>query len=370
MSKSYFNIQNKNGKARINIIGNISDWNNSSEEFHFALKKIQEQSLPNVEIYINSFGGSVFQANEISNIILGFDGVVNFKLGAVCASAATLIVSQVITQKDDVVIEQYSNGQFMIHNVTAAVAGEIKDFKAAINLMQNLQDNAIDNYVKQTELSKAVIVNMMDKETWFTAKQALEKGFITGIIDKTDKQPDNFADIKNCGYTNLPKILNQSNNNQTSGHAHLQNSKKMDKEIYNKFGLEPTASDLEVLNKIDELQKAKAEAEQKIAELEAEKKETEISSFLDNAVKERKILASEKDGYSKLMRLDMQETKGIINSKEVLPKISDRVILNPKGSKNKSWDDYTGDEKNEMQKNNPELFKQIYENKFNVVPIL
>ncbi len=363
MTKGKFNITANGKNARIDIIGDISNWINSSRDFNNELQKIRDKKINDVEIYINSFGGSVFQANEISNIIIGFRGKIKFILGAVCASAATLIVSEVVLQKKDIEIEQYRNGQFMIHNVQLSLSGEIKDFESAIALMKNLQNNAIFIYAKQTGISEAKIAKMMDKETWFTAKDALAKGFITKIINQEDNQPSNFADIKNCGYNNLPKNLEITN--KKSEETHKQ-KKKMYKDVYNKLGLKETASEVDVFNKITDLVKAKKDAEQKLADLEAKTAEAEVIQFLNKAVADRKILESEKASYAKIAKNDFETVKEIINSKQALPKLSDGTnpISNNDGAK--KWEDYTDTEIDEIQKNNKELFVKLYNEMYSV----
>ena len=363
MANGRFNITANGEKARIDIIGNITNWINSSDDFNYELQKIRDKKINDVEIYINSFGGSVFQANEISNIIIGFSGKIKFILGAVCASAATLIVSEVVSQKNDVEIEQYSNGQFMIHNVQLSLSGEIKDFESAITLMRNLQNNAISIYAKQTKISETEIAKMMDKETWFTAKEALAKGFITKIINQEDNQFSNFADIKNCGYNNLPKNLEITNKKPEGTHKQ---KKKMHKDVYNKLGLKETASDVDVLNKITELEKAKKDAEQKFADLEAQTKEEEVINFLNKAVADRKILESEKANFVKIAKNDFETVKEIINLKPALPKLSDGTSSVPNNNGAKKWEDYTDKEIDEIRNNNKELFVKLYNEMYSV----
>ena len=355
-----FQIISKAGKTQIRIIGNISSWQNSSEDFRNQIDKLIQEGKTDVEIYINSFGGSVFEANEIANLLLQFEGQITFTLGSVCASAATIIIAEVLSQRENVPVRQYRNGQFMIHNVKATVSGEIKDFEAAINLMRNVQDNVKQAYSRQTGLSIEELTQMMDKETWMTAVEAKEKGFITEVIDKNDNTPVNYSDLMNCGYTNTPTIFNKSK---------TQNKNQMNKIVNEALGLSQDASDIDVVNKINELKQAKEQAEQKLAQVEAERKQEKVNAILDKAIEDRKILASERDAYAKLLENDFETTKSIIDNKQALPKLSDGIKDDPKDDKDYDWYvENAPDELSKMVDAEPDKFAKLYKAKFGKNP--
>jgi len=338
-------------KARINIIGNISDWRNNSREFNDSLAKVKESGVQDIEIYINSFGGSVFEANEISNIILGFEGTVQFTLGAVCASAATIIVAQVITQKENVSIEQYRNGQFMIHNVSGYLSGQIKDIESGLQLMRNLQQNAVDAYMQQTGMSESVIKSMMDKETWMTAKEALTKKFITGILDKNDSSPQNLSEIMNCGYGNLPTdILNLTNINN-------QNQTEMTLEQINKATGNTFTNEADAIAYIANLQAENARIKAEYEQAVQAAKNTEIDNLLTKAMEEKKILPNQKDIYRNLLESSFEATKKLIDGLQPVVLFSDKL----KGTNNSQASTKTY---RQLADSEPETLKSLFESNF------
>lgn len=304
------NIKQQGTKARLNIVGDISEWTNSARDFSNSFKEVIDTGIDSLEVYINSFGGSVFEANEIVNIILTFSGHVDFILGSVCASAATLVVTQVMSEKENVNVSMYKNGQYMIHNVSASVSGQIKDFESAIQLMKNFENAAIDNYAKITGLAKTVIRNMMDKETWMSAQQALDKGFITEIIQKNDNQPKSFAtDILNCGYVNPPNFKIENHKIKTEA---------MTLEQINQLTGKGFTNEADALayfaNLVAENARLRAENEQRVQQ----QVQTENARIVQQGIDDGKILPGQKEIYIDMLNKAPESTKTLI---ENLPKI-------------------------------------------------
>ncbi len=357
--KKKFDIVQEGTKARISIIGNIRNWQNSAEDFNNKLNAIRQNGVVDVEVYINSFGGSVFEANEISNIIISFEGTVKFTIGAVCASAATIILAQVITQKENVTIEMYRNGQFMIHNVSGNLEGQIKDIESGLVLMRNLQQNAVNAYVAQTGISEKQIIAMMDKETWLTASEAVAKKFITAVIDKSDAAPENFADIQNCGYQNLPENFksNKIINNQIQEKMNLEQiNKATGKNFTNEADAIEYIAELEAENK-------RISAEKKQAEIAA--KNQEIENMLTKAVEEKRILPSQKDSYKSLLESSFEATKKLISELQPVNLISKEIKQTGNGNQptQKSYRELIATEPetlNEMFKSDFDQFNKLY----------
>lgn len=337
-------IRNEGNKARIEIVGNISEWHNNSTDFRKILNDLKSKNVNDVDIYINSFGGSVFDANEIANIINEFSGIISFTLGAVCASAATIIVAQVATSRDNVEISQYRNGQYMIHNVSANLDGNISAIESGLELMKNLQQNAINAYVLQTGLSADEITIMMDKETWMTAQQALDKKFITGIINEAAR-PDNIAEIQNCGYKHLPKldVINQT-------------QKDMNLELVNKtFGKNFTA-ETDAIQYFMELQTENNALKQAKIEAEKSAKSNEIESILQKAIEDKKILPAKKELYRKMLNDSFDTAKQLVEGLPKAETLSDKIVGNGTGEVQETYQ--------ELAERNPAKLKELFNNDF------
>lgn len=201
-----FEITNRSNTAYIKIVGEINWWNNSSADFTRQVDALIEGGVTDVDCYINSGGGSMFDANEIGNQVLRFSGSKSCTLGALCASAATTIS----TYFDKV--EGAKNLQYMIHDPSYPVVIEkLDDFETAKQLYENLRNNAIERYVAKTGMTEKQISEMMRKTTWMNAKKAKELKFIDSISGEEDILPEDTADVINkYQYSNVPTLLNKA----------------------------------------------------------------------------------------------------------------------------------------------------------------
>lgn len=151
-----------------------------------SLKK-EIEKYPNakkISVRINSPGGDVFEAQAIYNILKNHQAEVTVYIDALAASAATLIASA----GDKVVM--YNNALFMMHNPWTWATGEAKDFVKKAELLGTIKDTLLNVYETHSSLSREEISAMMDEETWMTADEALENGFIHEVVPCKAKAED------------------------------------------------------------------------------------------------------------------------------------------------------------------------------------
>jgi len=138
-----------------------------------------------LNVYINSPGGSVFEGRAIMAEIQRFKGNTIAHIDSLCASAATSIALAC----DSV---QMSDGAFfMIHNASGLAWGDKTALRDTANLLEKIEGSIVADYTKKTGKDDAEIIAMMDAETWFTAQEALDNGFIDSI--KAEKASQNSA---------------------------------------------------------------------------------------------------------------------------------------------------------------------------------
>ncbi len=240
--KKFQIVNNGGGKATIKIIGEINWWRNSSDEFTRMVDDLLKQGIKDIHVYINTPGGSMFDANEIGNQILRFTGSRTGKLGALCASAGTTLSTYLQY------VEGSSNTQYMIHDPAQMIYVEhLEDFESAKKLYKNLRDNAIDRYHKKTGMAKADISQAMKATTWYTAQEAKELGFIDEITEELDNiLPPDTQDVLNRYGTNVTEsILNQL---PKPAQSQIENETENDmKEIAALLGLPENATIAQIL---------------------------------------------------------------------------------------------------------------------------
>lgn len=203
-----YEVLNKGGKAHIKIVGGISWWRNNSSDFTREIDNLLKAGIEDVEGYINSPGGDMMEANEIGNQILRFPGAKHCKLGAICASAGTLLSTYFDT------VEAASNTQYMIHDPSVQpIIQHEHDFESNKQLYLNLRNNAIDRYKGKTGLKTEEISDMMLKTTWMNSETAKKKGFIDNISKEKDSLPeDTKSALNEYKFLNVPEVLNEELN--------------------------------------------------------------------------------------------------------------------------------------------------------------
>ena len=201
-----YEIKMQGQVAEISIIGDINWWSNSSVDFTNQFEELRTAGVTELRGYINSGGGSMWEANEIYNLISGFKGRKTCRLGALVASAATTIACAFTDG-----VEMAANGQYMIHNPQVSVEGGAKEINAALQLYDNLRAGAVNIYTRFTGLPAEEISAMMEATTWMTAATAKSRGFVKSISGETAELPTDTAAVLNkYHYKEVPAVLNQA----------------------------------------------------------------------------------------------------------------------------------------------------------------
>ena len=136
-----------------------------------------------ITVWINSPGGDVFAAAQIYNMLRDYKGHVTVKIDGLAASAASVIA----VAGDTVLVSPVA--MMMIHNPATLVMGNTKDMEAAIAMLNEVKESILNAYVDKTGLSRNKLSKMMDDETWFNAKKAVELGFADKVLFAAEEKP-------------------------------------------------------------------------------------------------------------------------------------------------------------------------------------
>lgn len=77
-------------------------------------------------------------------------------------------------------------GQVMIHNASGGFGGDYRDMEKGAEILKNVNATISNAYRLKTGLSNEELLEMMNKETWLTPQQALEKKFVDEIMFTND----------------------------------------------------------------------------------------------------------------------------------------------------------------------------------------
>jgi ATP-dependent protease ClpP protease subunit len=168
-----------NNVGKINIIDTISENTSSnSKSISETIDDLLKNSVRTADVYINSRGGSVFEANEIVNQLKRLDEVVII-VGSIAASAATYILANFKSKC-------HENSQFMIHRPKAESYGDVKEIRADLLILENLTEDYKKTYSLKMGKTIDEIEDLFEAgDSWFNANDAKEIGLIDEILTKS-----------------------------------------------------------------------------------------------------------------------------------------------------------------------------------------
>lgn len=131
-------------------------------------------------VLVNSGGGSVMAGQEIYSLLRGRNDV-EIKVQSLAGSAASVIAMANHCEISPVAM-------IMIHNVSmSGASGDYHDMQKNAEILRQMNTALASAYVAKTGKTSEEILKLMDRETWLTANQALEMGFVDRII--RDEKP-------------------------------------------------------------------------------------------------------------------------------------------------------------------------------------
>ncbi|HFO0356415.1 TPA: head maturation protease, ClpP-related [Staphylococcus aureus] len=139
-----------------------------------------EFSDEDVDIIINSNGGNLVAGSEIYTHLRSHKGKVNVRITAIAASAASLIAMA----GDH--IEMSPVARMMIHNPSSIAQGEAKDLNHAAETLEHVGQIMAEAYAVRAGKNKQELVEMMARETWLNADEAIEQGFADSKMFEND----------------------------------------------------------------------------------------------------------------------------------------------------------------------------------------
>jgi ATP-dependent Clp protease protease subunit len=141
-----------------------------------------------ITVWIDSYGGDVFAAAGIYNALKEHDAPVTVKVDGKAMSAASVIAmagSSILMSPVAIM---------MIHNPLTYAEGDMHDLRHVADVLDAVKDTIVNAYQIKTKKSRTKIAEMMDNETWMSAKAAVKDGFADGMMyaDSTESVT-NFA---------------------------------------------------------------------------------------------------------------------------------------------------------------------------------
>ena len=141
-----------------------------------VLTALDDAKQGDVEIHISSGGGDIWAGSEIYTALKEYEGNVTVKIMGLAASAAS-----VIAMAGDKVLMS-PTAELMIHNVWTQSTGDFRDMEHTAKVLETSNKTVANAYALKTGRSMDELLNLMNEETWFDAKEAKKYGFIDEIM--------------------------------------------------------------------------------------------------------------------------------------------------------------------------------------------
>ncbi len=167
------------------------------------LKDLEDRE--EIEIHINSGGGSVFGGLAIYNLLKSYKGKKVVYIDGLAGSIAS-----VIALVGDV-LYIYKNSMMMIHNPLTFICGycNAKELQEQIDTLEKCKKSILNVYMANINMCKIIpeekILQLMDNETWLVGEEITE--YFKGYILEDKKEIVACASSYFDSYKNTPKNI-------------------------------------------------------------------------------------------------------------------------------------------------------------------
>ncbi len=151
------------------------------------VKKILDIVQPGdeIEVYINSGGGIIDVGSEIYTMLYGREDVRIYVTGEACSAASIVAMAAYC--------EMSPTALMMVHCVSTGARGNHSAMEHAAEVLRTADQALSTAYMNKTGMSQEEVLEMMEHETWLTAKQAKEKKLIDAVMFESEKEKFQIA---------------------------------------------------------------------------------------------------------------------------------------------------------------------------------
>ncbi|EGP5038795.1 TPA: Clp protease ClpP [Enterococcus faecium] len=192
-------------EADVFIFGEIvsfkwDDADTTAASFQKDLKELGEVSQ--INLHINSPGGSVFEGIAIGNMLRQHKARVVAHVDALAASIASVIVASC----DEVIMPE--NSMLMIHNPWTISMGNAKELRKQADDLDKIAESSVVTYLAKAgeKLTEEKIKQIMDEETWMSAQEAYNYG-LCDVVESANQVAASISQKLFETYQKVPEKL-------------------------------------------------------------------------------------------------------------------------------------------------------------------
>lgn len=170
--------------ADLYIYGDIVSYEwDESDVSAFGFKKELEElgDILELNVHINSLGGSTYQGLTIYNLLKQHKAKINMYIDGIAASAASIIAMA----GDKVYMPRTS--MMMIHNCWTWLEGNAKELRKTADDMDKLAKAYKAAYLSKINITEEKLDKLLDEESYLTADECVEMGFADEVLELDEK---------------------------------------------------------------------------------------------------------------------------------------------------------------------------------------
>lgn len=147
---------------------------------HFREELSKHPNVKTINVFINSMGGDVYEAYGICSQLERSTAEIIVHVDGFAASAASLL----LCIADKVIMT--SQSMVMIHNMMTYMFGNANELRKVADDLDKMMEGNRTLYLKRMNITEEELIEMLDKETYLTAKDCVQYGLCDVIEGETN----------------------------------------------------------------------------------------------------------------------------------------------------------------------------------------
>lgn len=176
----YYALEKKENKAELYVFGSITahPWREKDKDAYGLVKELSELEADEIDVHINSNGGAVSEGLAIYNVLKNNKAkVTTYCDGFACSAASVIFMAG-----DERVMNSAS--LLMIHNAWTYGEGDAAELRKQADDLETITQASVNAYMQKVNITEDALKDMMNKETWLSADDAIKYGFATKTYEE------------------------------------------------------------------------------------------------------------------------------------------------------------------------------------------
>jgi ATP-dependent Clp endopeptidase proteolytic subunit ClpP len=247
-------MKSEAGEADLTIYGDIveEEWWESDVSARNVVKQLQEMDVDIINVYINSYGGSVSAGLAIYNSLKNHKA----KIKTYCDGFACSIASVIFMAGEERIMSNAS--LLMVHNPWMYTYGNAKQLRKDADDLETIVIASTAAYMDRITIQETDLKQLLEDESWITPTDALEWGFATAVNGVSAQ-----AKYSQSVRKDIMQMLTQSRNIQQGEPGHSDTKQEPEQQAHQEPEEEPKQNETKVLKMMGAFFNAFSQKEEK-----------------------------------------------------------------------------------------------------------